>query len=39
MEIGAYVPLGEYVIAKAVRKNVKGLLSSYNMVLWNVEKQ
>jgi peptide/nickel transport system substrate-binding protein len=39
MKIGAYVPLGEYVIAKALRKTVTGLLPGYNMVLWNVEKQ
>jgi len=38
MEIGAYVPLGEIVTARAVRKTVNGLLSGYYMVLWNIEK-
>ncbi len=39
VEIGAYVPLGEYKTARAVRKTVTGLLAGYSMVLWNVEKQ
>jgi peptide/nickel transport system substrate-binding protein len=39
MEIGVYVPLGEYVRAIAARNTVKGLVQGYSMVLWNVEKQ
>jgi peptide/nickel transport system substrate-binding protein len=40
MEIGTFVPLGEYSTPVAARKNVKGLLPGpQTMVLWNVEKQ
>ncbi|HWQ37279.1 MAG TPA: ABC transporter substrate-binding protein [Burkholderiales bacterium] len=39
MEIGTYVPLGEYVIPVAARKNVQGLVTGYFLVLWNVEKR
>ena len=39
MEIGTHVPLGEYVIPVAARKNVTGFVTGYLMVLWNVEKQ
>jgi peptide/nickel transport system substrate-binding protein len=39
MEIGTHVPLGEYLIPVAARKNVKGLPTGYFMVLWNVEKK
>ena len=39
MEIGTHVPLGEYLIPSAARKNVKGLVTGYFLVLWNVEKQ
>jgi peptide/nickel transport system substrate-binding protein len=40
MDIGTYVPLGEYVNPVAARRNVKGLLPGpQTMVLWNVEKQ
>jgi peptide/nickel transport system substrate-binding protein len=39
IEIGTHVPLGEYVLPVAARKNVKGLLAGpQTMVLWNVEK-
>ena len=40
MEIGTHVPLGEYLLHTAARKNVRGLLPGpQTMVLWNVEKQ
>jgi peptide/nickel transport system substrate-binding protein len=40
MEIGTHVPLGEYVLPTAARKNVTGLLPGpQTMVLWNVGKQ
>jgi len=39
MEIGAYVPLGEYVKAVAVRKNITGFVTGYMTVFWNVEKK
>jgi peptide/nickel transport system substrate-binding protein len=39
MEIGAYVPLGEYVRAVAARRNVSGFVTGYMTVFWNVEKQ
>jgi peptide/nickel transport system substrate-binding protein len=39
MEIGAYVPLGEYVRAVAARRNVTGFVNGYMTVFWNVEKQ
>jgi len=40
MEIGTHVPLGEYLLPVAARKNVKGLLPGRQaMVLWNVVKQ
>ena len=39
MEIGTHVPIGEYQIPVAARKNVKGLVTGYFLVLWNVEKQ
>jgi peptide/nickel transport system substrate-binding protein len=39
MEIGAYVPLGEFIGHVASRKSVKGLVPSLgNVLLWNVEK-
>jgi peptide/nickel transport system substrate-binding protein len=40
MEIGTHVPLGEYVLPTAARKNVTGLLPGpQTMILWNVAKQ
>jgi peptide/nickel transport system substrate-binding protein len=39
MEIGAYVPLGEYVKAVAARKNITGFVTGYMTVFWNIEKQ
>jgi peptide/nickel transport system substrate-binding protein len=40
MEIGTHVPLGEYLLPVAARKNVKGLLPGrQTMILWNVVKQ
>jgi peptide/nickel transport system substrate-binding protein len=39
MEIGTHVPLGEYVTATAARKTVRGFVTGYFLVLWNVEKQ
>jgi len=39
MEVGTYLPLGEYWYPKAYRRNVVGLIEGYNLMLWNVEKQ
>jgi peptide/nickel transport system substrate-binding protein len=39
MEIGTHVPLGEFVIQVAARKNIKGFVTGYFLVPWNVEKQ
>ena len=39
MEIGTHVPLGEYVVPLAARKNVRGFVTGYLLVPWNVEKQ
>jgi len=39
MEIGTHVPLGEYQIPVAARKEVKGLVIGYFLVLWNVSKE
>jgi peptide/nickel transport system substrate-binding protein len=39
MEVGTHVPLGEFRIMTAARKNVKGFLTGNNfMLFWNVEK-
>jgi peptide/nickel transport system substrate-binding protein len=38
MEIGSYVPLGEYSSTVAARKSLKNLVTGYSLVLWNVEK-
>jgi peptide/nickel transport system substrate-binding protein len=38
-EIGALVPLGEYVVKVAARKNVTGFVTGFFTVYWNVEKQ
>ena len=39
MEVGTHVPLGEYVRKTPARKTVKGLVTGYFLVSWNVEKQ
>jgi peptide/nickel transport system substrate-binding protein len=39
MDIGAFVPLGEYVRAIATRKTVKGFVTGNLLVYWNVEKK
>jgi peptide/nickel transport system substrate-binding protein len=39
MEIGTHVPLGEWVVPLAARKNVRGLVTGYLLVPWNIEKQ
>ena len=39
MEIGTHVPLGEYMVQVAARKNIKGIVTGYFLVPWNVEKQ
>jgi peptide/nickel transport system substrate-binding protein len=39
MEVGTYVPLGEYLIPVAARRNVSGLVVGHFLVLWNVEKK
>jgi peptide/nickel transport system substrate-binding protein len=39
MEIGTHAPLGEYRIPVAARKNVKGLVPGYFLVLWNAYKE
>jgi peptide/nickel transport system substrate-binding protein len=39
MEIGTHVPLGEYVVQGAARKNIKGFVTGYMLVAWNIEKQ
>ena len=38
MEVGTYLPIGEHVTPKVSRRNVKGLIDGFYMVLWNVEK-
>ncbi len=39
MEIGVYVPLGEYVVKVAARKNITGFVTGFFTVYWNVEKR
>jgi peptide/nickel transport system substrate-binding protein len=39
MEIGTHAPLGEYLAPVAARKNIKGIVTGYFLVEWNVEKQ
>jgi peptide/nickel transport system substrate-binding protein len=39
MDIGTYVPLGEYLIPVAARQSVSGLVVGHFLVLWNVEKR
>jgi peptide/nickel transport system substrate-binding protein len=39
MKVGTHVPLGEYVVNVAARKNVTGFVTGFFTVYWNVEKQ
>jgi peptide/nickel transport system substrate-binding protein len=40
MEVGTHVPLGEFRMIAAARKNVTGFMTGYNFTaFWNVEKQ
>ncbi|MBM3393450.1 MAG: ABC transporter substrate-binding protein [Betaproteobacteria bacterium] len=39
MEIGTHAPLGEYLIPVAARKNLKGFVTGYVSVMWNLTKQ
>ncbi len=38
MSVGTHVPLGEYVIKVAARKNIAGFVTGYFTVFWNLEK-
>jgi peptide/nickel transport system substrate-binding protein len=38
MEVGTHVPLGEFTNPIAARKNLKGFVSGYLFVPWNIEK-
>lgn len=38
MEIGTHAPLGEYLIPLAARRNLKGFVTGYVQVMWNVTK-
>jgi peptide/nickel transport system substrate-binding protein len=37
-EIAAFVPLGEYRVVPAARRNVKGIVPGFFTVYWNLEK-
>ena len=39
MQIGTHVPLGEWVVPLAARKNIRGFVTGYLLVPWNIEKQ
>ena len=39
MEVGTYLPLGEYITPRAARRSVSGAIDGFLMVLWNIEKQ
>jgi len=39
MEVGTYVPLGEYVTPRVSRREVRGFIEGFYIVFWNVEKQ
>jgi len=39
MTIGTHVPLGEYEVRVAARKNVTGFVTGFFTVYWNVEKK
>ena len=39
MEVGVYVPLGEFRTKAATRKGLTGFVDGFFIVLWNVEKQ
>jgi peptide/nickel transport system substrate-binding protein len=38
MEVGTHVPVGEYRIPAAARKNLKGFVTGYFLVPWGIEK-
>src|SRR5581483_3959476 len=38
MEVVTHVPLGEYNAPVAARKNLKGFVTGYFLVPWNIEK-
>jgi len=38
MQIGTHVPLGEYVVQPAARKNIGGVFPGYLLPAWNLEK-
>jgi peptide/nickel transport system substrate-binding protein len=38
MEVGTYAPIGEHWLPRASRRNVKGLIEGFYMVLWNAER-
>ncbi len=38
MEIGTHVPVGEYQIPVAARRNLKGFVTGYFLVAWGIEK-
>jgi len=38
MEVGTYFPIGEYWYPRAYRRNIRGVIEAFNMVLWNVDK-
>ena len=39
MEIGAFVPLGNYLVKVGARKTVTGFVTGFFTVYWNVEKK
>jgi peptide/nickel transport system substrate-binding protein len=39
MQIGTHVPLGEYIVEPAARKNIRGSFPGYLLPAWNLEKQ
>jgi peptide/nickel transport system substrate-binding protein len=39
MGVGTHVPLGEYRVMVATRKNITGFITGFSTVYWNVEKQ
>jgi len=38
MEIGTHVPVGEYLVPAAARKNLKGFVTGYLLVPWGVQR-
>jgi len=39
IEVGTYLPLGEYITPRAARRSISGAIDGFLMVLWNIEKQ